>query len=365
MRTSCDFLPNRVLLAFVPIALGGAFVSVGTGSEAGPQSSRPHTASAEPVWTHRRPLAEGAVFAATAAGPDGRIYVITGSVGDTGQLTSRNSAYDPMRDTWTRLAPIPTPRSEPGGALGSGGKVFVVGGNPTLSRKQSSLMNAVEVYDIATDRWSKCKALPTPRTALCAVAATDSLGHMLIYAIGGRNFDLPGNGLSVVEAYDPLADTWTSKAPMPLNLHGMTATLGPDGKIYVLGGTNSKANDVNFVQAYDPKTDRWTQPGVMPYGQECACSTLIPGENGEIVVFGGWGDPKKQSLGRVAAYNPRTNSWHSLPGLLSPTAAAGAATVTTADGFTRLYVIGGLPDSTAMQEYSFRAVGQSPEVHGF
>jgi N-acetylneuraminic acid mutarotase len=323
--------------------------------DAGPQSSKVHSAFPERVWRRRQPLAEGSVFAATVVGPDERIYVITGSIGDTGQLTSRNSAYTPLRDTWTRLAPIPTPRSEPGAALGPNGQIYVIGGNPTLSRKHSSMMNVVEVYDTALDRWTRCKSMPTPRTALCAVAATNAAGRLLIYAMGGRNFDLPGNGLSVVEAYDALDDTWTPKASMPINLHAMTATLGMDGKIYVLGGTNSKMDDVNTVQTYDPKTDHWTQPTVMPYGQECACSTFIPGENGEIVVFGGWGNLKKEALGCVAVYNPRTDSWSSLPALPTPTAAAGAATIKTTDGLTRLYVIGGLPNPTVVQEYLFRA----------
>lgn len=337
-------------LAVFRVGLGCAFLHICTEGDAGPQSSQVH-AFPERVWRHRQPLAGGAVFAATVVGPDERIYVITGSIGDTGRLTSRNSAYDPLRDTWTRLAPIPTPRSEPGAALGPGGQIYVIGGNPTLSRKHSSRMNVAEVYDTATDRWTNRKSMPTPRTALCAVAAADASGHLLIYAIGGRNFDLPGNGLSVVEAYDALVNSWTPKAPMPINLHAMTATLGPDGKIYVLGGTNSKKDDVNLVQTYDPITDHWTQPTVMPYGQECACSTFIPGENGEIVVFGGWGNPKKEALGSVSAYNPRSDSWRSLPALPTPTAAAGAATIRTREGLIRLYVIGGLQSPTAVQEY--------------
>jgi len=215
-------------------------------------------------------------------------------------------------------------------------------------------MNVVEVYNPATDEWSKRKPLPTPRTALCAVAAKDATGHAFIYAIGGRNVDIPGNGLDVVEAYDPLTDTWVSKSPMPINLHAMTATLGPEGKIYVLGGTNSKIDNINAVQAYDPAADRWTRPTVMPYGQECACSTFIPEPNGEIVVLGGWGDPKKDALASVVAYNPRTDSWRWLPRLVTPTAAAGAATVKTADGLTHVYVIGGMPELACVQEYAFR-----------
>jgi N-acetylneuraminic acid mutarotase len=303
-------------------------------------------------------LTGGAVFAATVKGTDGRIYVITGST-ESGQLTARNSAYDPRQDTWTTLAPIPTPRSEPGAALGIAANIYVIGGNPGTGRKQSSRMNTVEAYDPRTDRWITCRSLPTPRTALCAVAASDATGRCLLFAIGGRNFDIPGNGLNTVEAYDPLTDSWSTRSPMAINLHGMTATLGPDGKIYVFGGTNSKVTDTNEVHVYDPATDGWSPSIAMPYGQECACSTFTPGANGEVVVLGGWGDLSKTSLSSVAAYNPRTQSWRGLPQLPVPAAAAGAVSVEGPDGFNRIYVIGGLPSSSSVQELCFRPAGSA------
>src|SRR5678815_4353489 len=247
----------------------------------------PGSSSASPAqeWQRCQPLEEGSVFAGTVAGTDGRIYTIAGETGESGQFSSQNSAYDPQRNTWIKLAPIPTPRSEPGAAVGPDGRIYVVGGNPTHGRKQASRMNVVEVYNPKTDQWTASKPLPTPRTALCVVAATNASHHVLIYAIGGRNFDMPGNGLSIVEAYDPLKDAWTTMSPMPVNLHAMTATLGPDGRIYVMGGTNSKVTDASAVQIYDPVGDGWKQGSPMPYGQECACSTFIPGQNGEVVVM--------------------------------------------------------------------------------
>jgi N-acetylneuraminic acid mutarotase len=138
----------------------------------------------------------------------------------------------------------------------------------------------------------------------------------------------------------------------------MTATLGPDGKIYVLGGTNSKVTDINAVQVYDPMTDHWSQGTPVPYGQECACSTFTSGQTGEIVVLGGWGDPRKIALASVTAYNPRTDTWRLLPPLITATAAAGAAMIKSANGETHIYVIGGLPDSTCVQEYSFQSAAQ-------
>jgi N-acetylneuraminic acid mutarotase len=325
------------------------------GGQPGPIGSSGGTSLSEGGWKKCQPLEGGAAFAGTVAGSDGRIYVITGSIGESGQLTSRNSAYEPRRKTWTKLAPIPTARSEPGAALGPDRRIYILGGNPTRNRSESPRMNIAEVYDPKTDQWTRAKPLPTPRTALCAVAAKNAAHHTLIYAIGGRNFDMPGNGLSTVEAYDPLTATWTAMASMPMNLHAMTATLGPDGKIYVLGGTNSKIGDINAVQVYDPAADRWAQGTPMLYGQECACSTFTSGPKGEVVVLGGWGDPNKVPLASAAAYNPGTDTWRWLPQLPTATAAAGAATIESADGAAHLYVIGGLPDSTSVQEYSFSA----------
>ncbi len=343
------------------VIFGCAFLPVHAGGQVGSIAPAAQTPLFTGGWKQCQPLVEGAVFAGTVAGSDGRIYVITGSTGESGQLTSRNSAYDLLKNRWIELAPIPTPRSEPGAALGPDGKIYIVGGNPTRNRQQSSKMNVVEAYDPKKDQWTKCKSLPTPRTALCAVTATNKSGHTLIYAIGGRNFDMPGNGLSRIEAYDPFTDTWTGRSSMPINLHGMTATVGPDGKIYVLGGTNSKMNDIKDVQVYDPETDGWARGTPMPYGQECACSTFTSGHNGEIVVLGGWGDPQKISLSSVAAYSPRTDTWRWLPQLITATAGAGAVSIESTNGVIHLYVIGGMPDPTCVQEYSLppAAVSQS------
>jgi N-acetylneuraminic acid mutarotase len=352
MPKSFTILPAGFISAGI-IFLGCVFPAALADAQDGP------TASPIQPWKRCQPLEEGAVFAGTVAGSDGRIYVITGSTNGGWIFTARNSAYDPRKNTWTKLAPIPTPRDEPAAAPGPDGKIYVIGGNPAGNRKQSSKMNVVEVYDPKTDQWTRGKPLPTPRTGLCAVAARNASGHILIYAIGGRNFDMPGNGLNTVEAYDPLTDNWTTMSPMLINLHAMTATLGPDGKIYVLGGTNSKIGDIPNMQIYDPATDHWSQGNPMPYGRECACSTFVSGPNGEIVVLGGWGDLAKNALASVAAYNPRTDTWRELPPLTIATAGAGAATIRSANGETHIYAIGGLPDSTCVQEYTFHAAART------
>jgi len=310
-------------------------------------------------------MPRGAVFAGIALGPDRRIYVIGGSTHYDVILTDAVHAYRPDQDAWAKVSPIPTPRTEPGTAAGSDGKIYVMGGSDKDHKK-----NVVETYDPRTDAWARLAPMPTPRESLCAVAAKGADGRSRIYAIGGRDRSKPGNGLSTVEAYDPAAGTWTQMAPMPTPRHGQAATVGPDGRIYVLGGTNDKLFFCDVVEIFDPVKNSWTKGTPMPYGQECAVATFTSGPDGEVLVFGGW-DTRKRPISSAVAFNPRTNEWRSLPTLPGARAASGAVTLEGADGCIHVYVLGGTgedgsgeirpltPVETDVEEYVFRPASKS------
>ena len=68
--------------------------------------------------------------------------------------------------------------------------------------------------------------MPTARRALAAVAVGGT-----IYAIGGYD----GAELTANEAYDPVSDTWSAKAPMP-SARGGLAAAAVGGTIYAIGG---------------------------------------------------------------------------------------------------------------------------------
>jgi hypothetical protein len=87
--------------------------------------------------------------------------------------------------------------------------------------------NLHDVYDPAADRWEPRRPLPTARSGHGAV----------LYR--GRIFVMGGEGLERVfgqnEAYDPQADTWQAYAPMKTPRHGLGAVAIGD-LIYVAGG---------------------------------------------------------------------------------------------------------------------------------
>ena len=264
-----------------------------------------------------------AVFAGTVAVPDGRIFVVSGFApyGKPRQLTNAVRVFDPDR-ILDRGVPHSDPSRSPGAAVGPDGKIYVVGG---LDRDSKN--NVVEAYNPERDTWARLKPMPTKRDdGLCAVAAKGADGRIRIYAIGGRDDSKPGNGLSTVEAYDLATDTWTAMAPMPTHRHALAATLGPDGRIYAIGGTNDRVFSTDAVEIYDSVKDSWTRGTPTPYGQQCAAATSTPGPDGEVLVLAGW-DTRHEPLHGAVAYNPRTDRWRSLPPVPSARAAAGAVAI--------------------------------------
>ena len=136
---------------------------------------------------------------------------------------------------------------------------------------------------------------------LAAATGVGPDGRTRIYAIGGYNGfidSLPPHednhfSSAIVQAYDPLTDTWTEMAPLPTALYGLTAATGPDGKIYVFGGnyrteiqTDRGINViVNTVEVYDPLTNTWTTAPPLPSARANLASAA--GQDGRIYVLGG------------------------------------------------------------------------------
>jgi N-acetylneuraminic acid mutarotase len=90
-----------------------------------------------------------------------------------------------------------------------------------------------------------------------------------LYVVGGRTESSDSSSswinLNTNEMYDPISDTWTSKAPMPTDRSGLTAAASADGNIYVIGGDNVFSFTVfDSNEKYDPKTDKWSPEAPMP-----------------------------------------------------------------------------------------------------
>lgn len=123
---------------------------------------------------------------------------------------------------------MPTARSSFGvGVVNK--KIYAIGGFP--------ITNVNEEYDPSTDTWTIRKPMPTARMSFAIAVCQNK-----IYVIGGDTIYSSSNGCwiqtNVTEVYDPVTDSWETKAHIPTPRSQMTAST-VDGKIYARAQRNS------------------------------------------------------------------------------------------------------------------------------
>ncbi len=253
---------------------------------------------------------------------DGIIYA-AGGFESTARFLATNEAYDSTTDAWTTKAPMPGARETRGtNNAVVNGKLYVIGGN---ARGQCSNLN--EAYDPAADRWLTKSAMPTPRCHLAVVALNG-----LIYALGGTNTS-GSLEYNIVEVYNPSTDKWTTAPPMPTGRQDLGA-VSWNGVLYAIGGANPIVypdSELNLVEAYDPISETWTTKAPLPTPRAAMAVGVL---NGMIVVAGGLNNETVSAA--VEAYDPVRNTWTKLESM--PTARAAASAATMGD---TLYIFGG------------------------
>jgi N-acetylneuraminic acid mutarotase len=86
------------------------------------------------------------------------------------------------------------------------GVIYAIGG---LSFNGGAhVLATVEAYDPVTDSWTTMAPMPTARYEFSGSGVVNGV----IYALGGSLVD--GAPLATVEAFDPSTNTWATKAPM-------------------------------------------------------------------------------------------------------------------------------------------------------
>jgi len=189
-------------------------------------------------WRNVAPMPTGRE-ALTAAAVDGKIYAIGGGIGPIGGASATRTVeeYEPITDSWRKVADMPTARYALAAATVNG-KIYAIGGRPLD-------VGIVEEYDPSTDGWRRVADMPTARVDLAAAMVDGK-----IYVIGGYD----GSRLRTVEEYDPKTDSWRMLAAMP-TARNYLAAASVDGKIYAIGGIvagNGGRVSLNTVEEYTP-----------------------------------------------------------------------------------------------------------------
>ncbi|MBN1245842.1 hypothetical protein JXA31_09645 [Candidatus Bathyarchaeota archaeon] len=227
---------------------------------------------------------------------NGKIYAISGSA---------NEEYDPATDKWVSKKPMPTSRYHFAIATYQN-KIYVIGGQSgyNSARNLQIFTSVNEVYDPVTDTWETKAPMPTARVLLRANTVNDK-----IYLIGGSNdtdYVSPTMISDLNEVYDPQTDTWSTKTPPPNPVYNYASAV-LDNKIYLFDG-GSSADDL--TQIYDVTTDTWSYGQRTPAGTWSSAAAATTGTKApkRIYVIGGmqgFGVP----LDSNRVYNSETDNW--------------------------------------------------------
>jgi hypothetical protein len=272
-----------------------------------------------PAWHKIADLPQQLEAAACAS--DGTYaYVIGGySFGNTNGFRR----YDPVAKTWTKLAPMPL-----AAAMASAvyypptNKIYVFGGE---NFDGGTNYEITRIYDIASNTWRAGAFMPDVRSFM---ASGYNSANGKIYLVGGYNTAFIESVQPDTWEYDPVADTFTSRAPLPHPVGGAASGI-INGHLYVAGGRDANDVVVDLLWDYNIAANTWTQRTKMPCGQN-----NVPGSAvalGKLFVFGGGNPfladksrsnfplasktdtkgkphaPSSDNSGR--AYDPVTDSW--------------------------------------------------------
>jgi len=240
-----------------------------------------------------------------------KIFVMGGA--NESRFTGANEVYDPATDTWEVKASMPAGGRSELAVNAVEGKIYAIGGFFLGIFWIPS--NLTEVYDPVTDTWTTNADMPTAVYS-CTSAVVD---NKIFLIENGRSVTIP----CLNQIYDTETDTWSYGQPIPTRVVGAAAvaTTGvyAPKRIYVMGGGDLFDYDLN--QIYDPATDTWTTGTAMPTPRQRLGVVVL---NDTLYAIGGYqidSDARVSKNERYtpAGYIPEFPSWIILPLFLMAT----------------------------------------------
>lgn len=255
---------------------------------------------------------------------DGRVLVLGGRGGKTGDALGTAEIYDPATGQFSATGSMAGPRYVASATLLEDGTVLVAGG---LTARD--VLATAELYDPATGVFSATGSLVEARIQPLAVRLAD--GRVLI--AGGDGL---GGPLASAELYDPLTGTFAPTGDLPEPREVQSFVRLADGRVLMVGGSDGGYNGgfpvyLPDAAVYDPASGAFTPAGTLAHARELQSAALLP--DGRVLVAGGAhlaGEPGSVTVPIAEAWNPATARFEDIGPMAVPRYEA--TPVTLADG---------------------------------
>ena len=236
--------------------------------------------------------------------PNGKVLVAGGGGTGLSALLATAELYDPATGSWTATGSMHGIRILHTATLLPDGKVLVAGGADSITETSVNALATAELYDPASGAWTATGSMIEAR----AYHTATLLANGKVLVAGGSGSAAGSDSLATAELYDPATGTWTATGNLIEARTYHTATLLPDGRVLVAGGSGLHGPQLASAELYDPGTGSWTATGTMVTDRSGHTATLL--QDGRVLVLGGSSAPPTPSPTVTAElYDPRTGSW--------------------------------------------------------
>lgn len=212
---------------------------------------------------------------------DGRTVWFAGGFKDgyKGHAIAEVWSYDLDLDRYTAAPLLPEPRA--GGGLALVGRKLHYFGGLKADRDTDAADHWVldlDAWATGSARWRDAAPMPDPRNQFSAVA----IGSR-VYAIGGQyNHDSQQLDQARVDIYDAATDTWSRGPDLPKgHSHGEAGTFVHDGRIVMVGGHTTPAGGTKSIDpdilVLEPGGE-WELLGKLPMPLSSPAAAIIGGK---------------------------------------------------------------------------------------
>jgi N-acetylneuraminic acid mutarotase len=217
---------------------------------------------------------------------DGRVIMAGGilSAGRNSAASAEVEVYDPSHDSWAQLPPMPAPEYDASGVLLADGSLLIAGGEATVPPARSladapPVTNSV-LFDPAKNTWTRLPPLPYAEAGAPATLLDD--GRILLAGGAGANSVLRDAAI-----FDPASRRWALTSPMRTARIGATAVLLKSGQVLVAGGSAGSGQLLSDAELFDPKKGTWRSTGSMTSARLSPGALVL--SDGRVLVVGGLG----------------------------------------------------------------------------